>query len=233
MWYLSSWRDLRRRSNAGHGLGNKPEITPPSHFYHRPDGTRWTSDFDTNAHHRRLFTAAAWRGLEPAPGSGLRRAFLHLSCSLCTIGQFIANLPFLRLRRTLDGPVVPDGSREGCSGQHHGRGIEGSFLASRPGPGRGGADQGAAADAHEGRDEGSPFGAAQRAGWVEDLDKTVFLPVAGAVAAVVAREGLCRCSEVFEVMLQVRLVFLDLDDQVIARRLGDHACFFDRAGRRS
>src|SRR3954453_16594687 len=38
MWYLSSWRDLRRRSNAGHGLGNKPEITPPSHSYHRPDG---------------------------------------------------------------------------------------------------------------------------------------------------------------------------------------------------
>src|SRR3954463_9120097 len=52
-------------------------------------------------------TAAAWRGLEPAPGSGLRRAFLHLSCSLCTIGQFIANLPFLRLRRTLNAPMRP------------------------------------------------------------------------------------------------------------------------------
>src|SRR3954469_53927 len=39
MWYLSSWRDLRRRSNAGHGLWNKPEITPPSHSNHRPDGT--------------------------------------------------------------------------------------------------------------------------------------------------------------------------------------------------
>src|SRR3954447_24756929 len=70
-----------------------------------PTGPRWTSDCDTNAHHRRLFTAAAWRGLEPAPGSGLRRTFLHLSCSLCTIGQFIANLPFLRLRRTLDAPA--------------------------------------------------------------------------------------------------------------------------------
>src|SRR5215208_6441565 len=74
--------------------------------------SRWPSDFDTNAHHRRLFTAAAWRGLEPAPGSGLRRAFLHLSCSLCTIGQFIANLPFLRLRRTLDRPVLADGPAE-------------------------------------------------------------------------------------------------------------------------
>jgi hypothetical protein len=152
---------------------------------------------------------------------------------LCTIGQFIANLPFLRLRRTLDGPVVPDGVREGRSGQHNGRGIEGGFLASRPGSGRGGADQGAAADAHEGRDEGSPFGVAQRASWVEDLDEAVFLPVAGAVAAVVGFKGLCRCGEIVEAMLQVRLVLLDLYDEVIARRLGDLECFFDSAWRRS
>jgi hypothetical protein len=39
MWDLSSWRDLPRRSNAGHGLLNKPEITPPSHSNHRRDGT--------------------------------------------------------------------------------------------------------------------------------------------------------------------------------------------------
>ena len=132
----------------------------------------------------------------------------------------------------LDGPVVPDGIREGRSGQHNGRGVEGGFLASRPGSGRGGADQGAAANAYEGRDEGSPFGAAQRVGWVEDLDETVFLPVAGTVAAVVARKGLCRCREAFEVMLQVRLVLLDLDDQVIPGRLGDLECFFDSAWRR-
>ena len=132
----------------------------------------------------------------------------------------------------LDGPVIPDGVREGRSRQQHGRGVEGRFLAGGPGSGRGGADQGTAADAHEGRDEGSPFGVAQRVGWVEDLDETVFLPVAGAVAAVVGFEGPCRCGEVFEVMLQVRLVFLDLDDEVIARRLGGLECFFDSAGRR-
>src|SRR3954470_689563 len=39
MWYLSSWRNLPRRSNAGHGLLNKPEITPPSHSNHHRDGT--------------------------------------------------------------------------------------------------------------------------------------------------------------------------------------------------
>src|SRR4051794_22694734 len=151
MWYLSSWRDLRRRSNAGHGLGNKPEITPPSHFYHRPDGTRWTSDFDTNAHHRRLFTAAAWRGLEPAPGSRLRRAFLHLSCSLCTIGQFIANLPFLRLRRTLNGPAPPlNRHQSGDPGPGRAPGREEGELpvgqaapdqkSARPGPPQGGVE---------------------------------------------------------------------------------------------
>jgi hypothetical protein len=133
----------------------------------------------------------------------------------------------------LDGPVVPDGAREGGRGQHDGRGVEGRFLAGGPGSGRGRADQGAAANAYEGCDEGSPFGVAQRAGWVEDLDVTVFLPVAGAVAAVVGFEGLRRCSEVFEVMLQVRLVLLDLDDEVIAGRLGDLEGFFDSAWRRS
>src|SRR4051812_50084665 len=94
----------------------------------------------------------------------------------------------------LDGPVVPDGVREGCRGQHNGRGVKGGFLASRPSSGRGGADQGAAADAHEGRDERPPFGVAQRAGWVEDLDVTVLLPVAGAVAAGGGFEGPCRCG---------------------------------------
>src|SRR4051794_32160714 len=39
MWYLLSWHDLRRRSNAGDGLLNKPEITPPSHSNHCPDAT--------------------------------------------------------------------------------------------------------------------------------------------------------------------------------------------------
>src|SRR3954464_14066226 len=43
MWYLSSWRNLPWRSNAGHGLLNKPEITPPSHSNHRRDGTPATS----------------------------------------------------------------------------------------------------------------------------------------------------------------------------------------------
>src|SRR3954468_4517173 len=101
-----------------------------------PTGPRWTSDFDTNAHHRRLFTAAAWRGLEPAPGSGLRRAFLHLSCSLCMIGQFIANLPFLRLRRTLDPPMGANRTGEGQSIQKSRREIvpvrEGRLAAPLP-----------------------------------------------------------------------------------------------------
>ena len=37
--------------------------------------------FDPNAHHRRLLTAAAWGGLEPAPVNRLRGACPHLLCS--------------------------------------------------------------------------------------------------------------------------------------------------------
>ena len=36
-----------------------------------------------NAHHKRLFTYAAWGGLKPAPVSRLRGAYPHLLCS-CT-----------------------------------------------------------------------------------------------------------------------------------------------------
>jgi len=60
--------------------------------------------FDSNAHHRRLLTAAAWSGLEPAPGSRLRRACLHLPCSLGTVSQLILNLLSVRLRRTVSRP---------------------------------------------------------------------------------------------------------------------------------
>jgi hypothetical protein len=49
MWYLSSWRNLPRRSNAGHGLLNKPEITPPSHSNHRRDGTDLSGKEDSLA----------------------------------------------------------------------------------------------------------------------------------------------------------------------------------------
>src|SRR5512132_2285693 len=37
--YRLSWRDLRRRDNAGPGWLNKPEITPPPNSNHSPDGT--------------------------------------------------------------------------------------------------------------------------------------------------------------------------------------------------
>ena len=36
---IASSAVISPRSNAGHGSSNKPEITPPSHSYHRPDGT--------------------------------------------------------------------------------------------------------------------------------------------------------------------------------------------------
>ena len=52
----------------------------------------------------RHFAVAAWSGLEPAPESRLRRAFLHLPCSLCTVCQFMLNFLSVRLRRTFNFP---------------------------------------------------------------------------------------------------------------------------------
>lgn len=70
--------------------------------------------FDSNAHHRRLLTAAAWSGLQPAPESRLRRALLHLLCSLCTVRQFISNFLSVRLRRTFDAPVLTRQVQQSC-----------------------------------------------------------------------------------------------------------------------
>lgn len=43
---------------------------------------RLVSGLFPNAHHLGTISAAAWGGLEPAPAGRLRRAFLHLSCSI-------------------------------------------------------------------------------------------------------------------------------------------------------
>ncbi len=63
--------------------------------------------FDPNAHHRRLLTAAAWGGLEPAPESRLRGAFPHLPYSFYTVWRLLLNPLFVCLRHTLDAPMAP------------------------------------------------------------------------------------------------------------------------------
>jgi len=47
---------------------------------------------------------------------------------LCTIGQFIANLPFLRLRRTLDGTSIR-AHQKAAGAEKRSHGVDGS-----PGP---------------------------------------------------------------------------------------------------
>ena len=61
----------------------------------------------------------------------------------------------------LDRPMVLDGAREGLGGQHDGRGVERGLPASRPLPGCGGAEQGVAFDAHDGRDQQAPWRAVE------------------------------------------------------------------------
>jgi len=79
------------------GDGNAPGFDDKSlaydastrfNFVRLPDPHRSEVGLGTlasNAHHRRLLTAAAWSGLKSAPESRLRRACLHLSRSLYTV----------------------------------------------------------------------------------------------------------------------------------------------------
>src|SRR5215207_4212737 len=78
MWYLSSWRNLPRRSNAGHGLRNKPEITPPSHSNHRRDGTRGITHKDKGDLDRALADFNAAIRLSPTdPDAYFGRGSVH------------------------------------------------------------------------------------------------------------------------------------------------------------
>src|SRR3954453_17090435 len=80
MWYLLSWRDLRRRSNAGDGLLNKPEITPPSHSNHCPDATPRT------AHPPPLLSGCQLTECSPvhSPATPLPLCLLGGPCRRCT-----------------------------------------------------------------------------------------------------------------------------------------------------
>src|SRR3954462_4474680 len=185
-----------------------------------PTCPRWTSDFDTNAHHRRLFTAAAWRGLEPAPGSGLRSAFLHLSCSLCTIGQFITNLPFLRLRRTLNAPVSADGTGEELGVVTGLAGVVADLLTGGPQAGAGVLRICQARDPGDTGDQRLP-GRIQLASGVEDLNAAMLLAaMPAAVHGLVAVEGSLLGAKPGQSRMQDGLVLLDPDQQGVAGRGG-------------
>jgi hypothetical protein len=98
--------------------------------------------------------------------------------------------------------------------------------------GHGRADQGSSLDAHHGGDQGAPLGTVERRSGDIDLDASVLLAISRAIAAVADRDRLGRRGNIFEAAQQVRLIVLDLDDQVIASRAGDLESFFDSAWRR-
>jgi hypothetical protein len=99
--------------------------------------------------------------------------------------------------------------------------------------GSGGADKGSSLDAHYGGDQGTPLGTVERRSGDIDLDASVLLAISRPIAAVADSDRPGRCGNIFEAAQQVRLVVLDLDDQVIASRAGDLEGFFDSAWRRA
>ena len=90
-----------------------------------------------------------------------------------------------------------------------------------------------ALDADDGAEEVGPFDVGEGVGGVEDADAALLLAVAPAIAAADVGERRGGGAEVLRLLMQSRLVVLELDDQVEPGISGGLECFFDSAGRRA
>jgi hypothetical protein len=84
-------------------------------------------------------------------------------------------------------------------------------MAQQPGPGVAGED--IALDTDDGGDVGMPVGVGQFAGGIEDGDGAAFVAVAALVAAVGRPDRLRGGGDFLDLLVQGRLVVLDLNDQ--------------------
>jgi hypothetical protein len=84
-------------------------------------------------------------------------------------------------------------------------------MAQQPGPGVAGED--IALDTDDGGDVGMPVGVGQFAGRIEDGDGAAFVAVAALVAAVGRPDWLRGGGDFLDLLVQGRLVVLDLNDQ--------------------
>ena len=97
-------------------------------------------------------------------------------------------------------------------------------MAQQPGRGVAGVD--GALDLDDGGDVGMPVGVGQRVGGREDGDGSAFVAVAACVVAVGGPERCRSGGDLLAVLVQGRLVALDLDDQGDAAGCGDVEMFF-------
>ncbi len=132
----------------------------------------------------------------------------------------------------LDAPMSADGGGP-CGRRESGgrRNVVGDLTAFGPHAGGGSAEQGAAGDADDGFDERLPLGFGEGVPCGEDLDGAVLLARAPLAAVEDGFGGFGVCRQGADGLKQGGLVFLDLDQQVVARGPRRLECFFGRAWR--
>jgi len=111
--------------------------------------------------------------------------------------------------------------------------MERGLGGAPPEAGAGAAGEDVALDTDDGAEEVGPFDVGEGVGGVEDADAALLLPVAPAIAAADVGERRGGGAEVLCLLMQSRLVVLELDDQVEPGISGGLECFFDSAGRRA
>ena len=126
----------------------------------------------------------------------------------------------------LDSPVGADGLGGALGGDRRVRDVEGSICGEAQQPGLGVAGKDAALDTDDGGDVGMPLGVGQFTGGIEDGDGAAFVAVAALVAAVGRPERRRSRGDFLNLLVQGRLVVLDLDDQGDVGFSGDFKMFF-------
>jgi hypothetical protein len=113
----------------------------------------------------------------------------------------------------LDHPMRADGLGGAGGGDRRVRDVQGGLggMAQQPGPGVAGED--IALDPDDSGDVGMPVGVGQFAGGIEDGDGAAFVAVAALVAAVGRPDRLRGGGDFLDLLVQGRLVVLDLNDQ--------------------
>jgi len=93
-------------------------------------------------------------------------------------------------------------------------------------PGLGDAGEDAALDTDDGGNVGMPVGADQFVDGIEDGDSAAFVAVAPFVVAVDGLKRRCGRGDFLDLLVERRLVFLDLDDQGYVGCCRDLEMFF-------
>ena len=176
-----------------------------------------------------VFDAVVTQDVEgEASGAGEDAGVVSNSAFVLAVGD-IADM----VVAVLDAPMVSDDVAEGGGGQaRSGADVIGGLAARIPHSGGGVSDPGVADDADRGFDEVGPIGSGQGLADGEDFGCARLLSRASPVDGGRGVDGCGEGGERFDSLQQVRLVILELDEQMIVGGQSDFEGFFGRAWHR-